>query len=82
MPADYRIILLNYLKNQGYGSDHNYTLGKNNLSTESVLLMVLAFIVAQALYLFYRLFNAVLGKCRKQATAMRRYPFKVSVLQR
>jgi hypothetical protein len=49
----------NTLKNQGYGFGHNYGLGKNNLSTVFVLLMMLAFLVDQALQLCCGLFNAV-----------------------
>ena len=52
----------NTLKNQGYGFGHNYGLGKNNLSTVFVLLMMLAFLVDQALQLCCGLFNAVWTK--------------------
>jgi hypothetical protein len=52
----------NTLKNQGYGFGHNYGLGKNNLSTVFVMLMMLAFLVDQALQLCCGLFNAVWAK--------------------
>lgn len=52
----------NTLKNQGYNLGHNYGLGKNNLSTVFVLLMMLAFLVDQALQLCCALFNEVWKK--------------------
>jgi hypothetical protein len=52
----------NTLKNQGYNLGHNYGLGKKNLSTIFVLLMMLAFLVDQALQLCCALFNAVWKK--------------------
>jgi hypothetical protein len=52
----------NTLKNQGYNFGHNYGLGKNNLSTVFVLLMMLAFLVDQALQLCCALFNEVWKK--------------------
>ena len=56
----------NTLKNQGYGFGHNYGLGKNNLSTVFVLLMMLAFLVDQALQLCCGLFNAVWTKVKSK----------------
>lgn len=52
----------NTLKNQGYNFSHNYGLGKNNLSTVFVMLMMLAFLVDQALQLCCKLFNAIWKK--------------------
>jgi len=52
----------NTLKNQGYNFGHNYGLGKNNLSTVFVLLMMLAFLVDQTLQLCCPLFNEVWKK--------------------
>ncbi len=49
----------NTLKNQGYNFGHNYGLGKKNLSTVFVMLMMLAFLVDQALQLCCALFNAI-----------------------
>lgn len=56
----------NTLKNQGYGFGHNYGLGKNNLSTVFVLLMMLAFLVDQALQLCCVLFNEVWKKVKSK----------------
>jgi hypothetical protein len=56
----------NTLKNQGYGFGHNYGLGKNNLSTVFVLLMMLAFLVDQALQLCCVLFNEVWIKVKSK----------------
>ncbi|MES0447493.1 MAG: hypothetical protein ABUJ92_13195 [Desulfobacterales bacterium] len=52
----------NTLKNQGYNFSHNYGLGKNNLSTVFVMLMMLAFLIDQALQLCCKLFNAIWKK--------------------
>ena len=52
----------NTLKNQGYNFGHNYGLGKKNLSTIFAMLMMLAFLVDQALQLCCSLFNAVWKK--------------------
>lgn len=49
----------NTLKNQGYNFGHNYGLGKKNLSIVFVMLMMLAFLVDQALQISCSLFNAV-----------------------
>ncbi len=54
--------LQNTLKNQGYNFGDNYGLGKNNLSTVFVLLMMLAFLVDQTLQLCCPLFNEVWKK--------------------
>jgi hypothetical protein len=52
----------NTLKNQGYNFEHNYGLGKQNLSTVFVKLMMLAFLVDQVQQLCCGLFQAVLKK--------------------
>ena len=52
----------NTLKNQGYNFGHNYGLGKKNLSMIFVMLMMLAFLVDQALQLCCSLFGAVWKK--------------------
>ncbi len=49
----------NTLENQGYNFGHNYGLGKKNLSIVFIMLMMLAFLVDQALQLSCSLFNAV-----------------------
>ena len=49
----------NTLKNQGYNFSHNYGLGKKNLSIVFIMLMMLAFLVDQALQLCCKLFNAI-----------------------
>ena len=56
----------NTLKNQGYNFGHNYGLGKKNLSTVFVMLMMLAFLVDQALQLCCALFNAVWKKLKSK----------------
>lgn len=56
----------NTLKNQGYNFGHNYGLGKKNLSTVFVMLMMLAFLVDQALQLCCALFNEVWEKCKSK----------------
>ncbi len=52
----------NTLKNQGYNFEHNYGLGKQNLSQVFVKLMMLAFLVDQLQQLCCELFQAVLKK--------------------
>jgi hypothetical protein len=52
----------NTLKNQGYGYEHNYGHGKENLSVVFALLMMLAFLVDQVLQLCDPLFQAALHK--------------------
>ena len=49
----------NTLKNQGYNFSHNYGLGKKNLSIVFIMLMMLAFLVDQALQLCCKLFNVI-----------------------
>ena len=52
----------NTLKNQGYHLEHNFGHGQKNLSVVFALLMMLAFVVDQALELASRLFQAVRNK--------------------
>lgn len=52
----------NTLKNQGYNFEHNYGLGKQNLTMVFVKLMMLAFLVDQVQQLCCALFQAVLKK--------------------
>jgi hypothetical protein len=52
----------NTLKNQGYNFEHNYGHGKENLSVNFALLMMLAFLVDQVQHLAFPLFQAVLKK--------------------
>jgi hypothetical protein len=52
----------NTLKNQGYNMEHNYGLGKEHLSENFVMLMMLAFLVDQAQQLCSPLFQAALEK--------------------
>ncbi len=52
----------NTLKNQGYHFEHNFGLGKNNLSQVFALLMMLAFLVDQTQQLRCNLFQAVWRK--------------------
>ena len=52
----------NTLTNQGYNLKHNYGLGKKNLSTNFILLMMLAFLVDQIQQLCCPLFQAALKK--------------------
>jgi len=49
----------NTLKNQGYHFEHNYGLGKKNLSLVFAMLMMLAFLVDQSQQLSCNLFRAV-----------------------
>lgn len=52
----------NTLKNQGYNLEHNYGLGKKHLSTNFILLTMLAFLVDQIQQLCCPLFQAALEK--------------------
>jgi len=52
----------NTLKNQGYHFGHNFGLGKKHLSEVFVMLMMLAFLVDQALQLCSPLFKAALER--------------------
>lgn len=52
----------NTLKNQGYGYEHNYGHGEENLSVVFALLMMLAFYVDQVLQLCDPLFQGALQK--------------------
>jgi len=56
----------NTLKNQGYHFEHNYGLGKKNLSLVLAMLMMLAFLVDQTQQLSCRLFRAVWKKQRSK----------------
>ena len=58
----------NTLKNQGYHLDHNFGLGKKHLSEVFVMLMMLAFLIDQAVQLCSPLFQAALERAgSKQA---------------
>jgi hypothetical protein len=52
----------NTLKTQGYHFDHNFGLGKKNLSEVFVMLMMLAFLIDQIMQLCCPLFNAAWKK--------------------
>jgi len=52
----------NTLKNQGYGYEHNYGHGEENLSVVFAMLMMLAFLVDQVLQLCDPLFQGALEK--------------------
>ncbi len=52
----------NTLKNQGYHFEHNFGLGKENLSLNFAMLMMLAFLVDQTQQLSCKLFQAVWEK--------------------
>jgi hypothetical protein len=56
----------NTLKNQGYHFDHNFGHGKKNLSVVFALLMMLAFLVDQAMQHCDPLFQAVLKHARRK----------------
>ena len=56
----------NTLKNQGYNLEHNYGLGKEHLSENFVMLMMLAFLVDQAQQLCSPLFQAALEKAGRK----------------
>jgi hypothetical protein len=53
----------NTLKNHGYNLEHNYGLGKKNLSAVFAHLMMLAFLVDQVQQLCCPLFQAARAKC-------------------
>jgi hypothetical protein len=52
----------NTLKNQGYHLEHNFGLGKKHLSEVFVMLMMLAFLIDQAVQLCSPLFQAALER--------------------
>lgn len=54
--------IFNTLKNQGYNLEHNYGLGKKHLSTNFILLTMLAFLIDQIQQLCCPLFQAALEK--------------------
>lgn len=56
----------NTLKNQGYHFEHNFGHGEKNLSVVFPLLMMLAFLVDQALQIACPLFQAALTKLRSR----------------
>jgi hypothetical protein len=56
----------NTLKNQGYNLEHNYGLGKKNLSLVFVMLMMLAFLVDQTQQLCCGLYRAAWQKVRQK----------------
>jgi hypothetical protein len=56
----------NTLKNQGYHFEHNYGLGKKNLSLVFAMLMMLAFLVDQTQQLCCKLFRAVWQKVKSK----------------
>jgi hypothetical protein len=56
----------NTLKNQGYNLDHNYGLGKKNLSAVFAILMMLAFLIDQAQQLSCWLFQEALQKAESK----------------
>lgn len=56
----------NTLKNQGYKLEHNYGLGKQNLSRVFVTLTLLAFLVDQTLQLCCALYQAALRACTRK----------------
>ncbi len=56
----------NTLKNQGYNFEHNYGLGKKNLSLIFAMLMMLAFLIDQTQQLSCKLFQAVWKKQRSK----------------
>jgi hypothetical protein len=53
-------------KNQGYHFEHNYGLGKKNLSLVFAMLMMLAFLVDQTQQLCCKLFRAVWTQLRSK----------------
>jgi hypothetical protein len=69
----------NTLKNQGYNLDHNYGLGKKNLSIVFVMLMMLAFLVDQAMQLCCDLFNAVWKQCISKRALWEKIRFSFSI---
>jgi len=62
----------NTLKNQGYHFEHNYGLGKKNLSLVFAMLMMLAFLVDQTQQLSCKLFRAVWKKQRSKRSLWER----------
>ena len=56
----------NTLKNQGYHLEHNFGLGKKNLSAVFTTLMMLAFLIDQAQQLSCWLFQAALARKRRK----------------
>ncbi len=56
----------NTLKNQGYHFEHNYGLGKKNLSLVFAMLMMLAFLIDQTQQLSCKLFRAVWTKLKSK----------------
>lgn len=58
----------NTLKNQGYHFEHNYGLGAKNLSTNFILLMMLAFLTDQIQQLCCDLFQSVWKKLGSKRT--------------
>ncbi|MEA1937367.1 MAG: transposase [Patescibacteria group bacterium] len=56
----------NTLKNQGYNFEHNYGLGKNNLSVVFAMLMMLAFLVDQVQQLCCQLFRSTWKKLKSK----------------
>jgi len=56
----------NTLTNQGYNLKHNYGLGRKYLSTNFILLMMLAFLVDQVQQLCCPLFQAALEKAKRK----------------
>ena len=56
----------NTLKNQGYNLDHNYGLGKKNLSAIFAILMMLAFLIDQVQQLSCWLFQDALQKAESK----------------
>ena len=62
----------NTLKNQGYHFEHNFGLGKKNLSLIFAMLMMLAFLVDQTQQLSCKLFQAVWEKQRSKRSLWER----------
>lgn len=56
----------NTLKNQGYNLGHNFGLGYKHLSENFAIIMMLAFLVDQALQLACPVFKAALKKARRK----------------
>ncbi len=62
----------NTLKNQGYHFEHNYGLGKKNLSLIFAMLMMLAFLVDQTQQMSCELFQAVWKKQKSKRSLWER----------
>jgi len=60
------------LKNQGYHFEHNYGLGKKNLSLVFAMLMMLAFLIDQTQQLSCKLFRAVWKKVKSKRSLWER----------